>query len=54
MTKELGFIHYISAIKVFRAWFAQGIISNEELSKIETIIADKYGLSSRSIYRQNA
>jgi hypothetical protein len=39
---------------VFKRWIAMGIIREDELIKIEATIAEKYGLSKRSIYRQNA
>ncbi|MHB1652328.1 MAG: SHOCT domain-containing protein [Desulfitobacteriaceae bacterium] len=51
MSKEQAIIHYRTAMTVFRKWLAEGIITEEELSKIDTIIAQKYGLSSCSIYR---
>ncbi|NLH45667.1 MAG: hypothetical protein GX451_06045 [Acholeplasmataceae bacterium] len=51
MSKERGIIYYRTALAVFRKWLAEGIITEEELTKIETIIAQKYGLSSCSIYR---
>ena len=51
MNKERAIIHYTTALTVFRKWLAEGIITEEELAKIETIIAEKYGLSSCSIYR---
>ncbi|NLW73755.1 MAG: hypothetical protein GX057_02505 [Clostridiales bacterium] len=51
MSKERTIIHYTVALTVFRKWLAEGIITEEELTKIETIIAEKYGLSSCSIYR---
>ena len=51
MNKERGIIYYTAALAVFRKWLAEGIITEEELAKIETIIAEKYGLSSCSIYR---
>ncbi len=51
MNKERGIIYYTAALAVFRKWLAEGIITEEELIKIETMIAEKYGLSSCSIYR---
>jgi len=54
MSKALAVIHYAAAMAVFRKWVAAGIISEDELIHIETIIASKYGLSKRSIYRQKA
>jgi uncharacterized membrane protein len=54
MSKEQAIIHYKTATAVFRKWLADGHITEEELTQIDTIIAGKYGLSSCSIYRQNA
>ncbi len=51
MSKEQAIIHYRTAMSVFRRWLDEGIICEEELSKIETIVAQKYGLLSCSIYR---
>jgi hypothetical protein len=54
MDKALAIIHYTAALAVFKKWLEVGIIHDDELIKIETAIAEKYGLSFRSIYRQNA
>ncbi|MDP3486516.1 MAG: hypothetical protein Q8S19_01105 [Bacillota bacterium] len=54
MSKEQAIIHYKTAVAVFRKWLAEGIISEEELAKVDAAIADKYGLHPCSIYRQNA
>jgi hypothetical protein len=51
MSKEQAIIHCRTAMSVFKKWLDAGIITEEELSKIETIIAKKYGLSPCSIYR---
>jgi len=51
MSKEQAIIHYRTAVAVFRKWLAEGIITEDELLKIDTLIAQKYGLSSCSIYR---
>ncbi|MBS3885674.1 MAG: hypothetical protein KGZ56_01305 [Dethiobacter sp.] len=51
MSKQQAIIHYRTAIAVFRVWLAEGIITEEELTKIDIIIAQKYSLSSCSIYR---
>ncbi|MDD2459244.1 MAG: hypothetical protein PHQ83_12140 [Eubacteriales bacterium] len=52
MSKELAVIHYQTAISIFKTWVSRGIISEEELLTIDTIIAQKYGLSFDSIYRR--
>jgi hypothetical protein len=54
MSKALAVIHYTATMAVFKKWLALGIIHEDELIKIETTIAEKYGLPRRSIYRQNA
>lgn len=51
MNKELAIIHYKATMAVLKRWLAEGIICEYELMKIDTIIANKYGLSSCSIYR---
>ena len=51
MSKSREIIHYRAAMFVFNKWFDQGIINQEELLKIDAIIAGKYGLPLGSIYR---
>jgi len=52
-SKALAVIYYTATMAVFNRWLAAGIIREDELIKIEATIAQKYGLSERSIYRQN-
>jgi len=47
-------ICYKATISAFEQWHASGFISEAELRQIDTIIAEKYGISSRSIYRNFA
>lgn len=51
MNRNQAIIHYRTAMVVFKKWLDQGIITETELQKIATVIAEKYGLSSGSIYR---
>lgn len=51
MSKIQAIIHYQTAMSVFKKWLEEEIIRNEDFIKIEAIIAEKYGLTSRSIYR---
>jgi len=51
MSKELAIIHYRTAVSIFKSWVTKGIISEDELLTIDTMIAQKYGLSFDSIYR---
>ncbi len=50
MTKEEAILRYKAAMAVFTKWLTSGVITNEEMSAIETKLSQKYGLSSRSIY----
>ena len=52
MDKTEAVIRYRAAMAVFRRWLSEGFISQEELKIICTMTADKYGLSSCSIYRE--
>jgi hypothetical protein len=51
MLREQAIIHYRAAISIFKEWLDQGIITEEDLLKIEEIVAEKYDLPSGSIYR---
>ena len=44
-------IHYRAAVCIFQKWRDLGLISGEELLKISSLIAEKYGLPKSSIYR---
>jgi uncharacterized tellurite resistance protein B-like protein len=53
MSKQEAILRYKTSMTAFKKWAADGVISEEELSAIDTIIADKYGVSLSSIYREN-
>lgn len=53
MSKEQVLVHYRTALSVFRKWFAEGVITEEELLKIDALVAEKYGLPPRSIHRES-
>ncbi len=42
---------YQTAMAMARKMLSQGIITEKEYAKIDTIIAKKYGISSCSIFR---
>ncbi len=44
---------YKAAMNLAGDMLRQGIISEEEYRKIDTIIAEKYGISLCSIFREN-
>ncbi len=54
MNKESAVISYAATMAVFKKWLAMGVIGEDEWIILEKTIAEKYGLSFRSIYRQNA
>ena len=54
MTKQEAVNHYNAASSVFIKWLADGLISKDEYAQIDKMIANKYHLSSCSIYRRNA
>jgi len=51
MSKELALIHYRTTMTIFQKLVDSGILTKEELIDIDTVIGEKYGLSSFSIYR---
>ena len=44
-------IAYQMAMSIARSMLSQGIITEEEYRKIDTIMAEKYGLFSGTIFR---
>lgn len=46
-------LRYKTAMSVFMKWYADALISDEELLTIDTMIAEKYRLPLYSIYRTN-
>ena len=53
MSKEDGILRYKTAMAVFKNWLAEGVLSDADLVEIDTILAQKYGLSSCSIFLEN-
>ena len=53
MSREDAILRYKASMTVFKNWLAAGMISDDELLKIDTILAHKYGLSSCSIFLEN-
>jgi hypothetical protein len=53
MSKEEGVIRYKTAMSIFKKWLADGVITSADLLAIDTKLAEKYGLSSGSIHREN-
>ena len=53
MSKGDAILRYKTAMSIFKNWLATGIISATDLLEINTILAQKYGLSSCSIFLEN-
>ncbi|MFY9395495.1 MAG: SHOCT domain-containing protein [Saccharofermentanales bacterium] len=53
MNKDEAILRYKSAMAVFKNWHSEGVISGDDLQAIDTMLAQKYGLSSCSIFLEN-
>lgn len=53
MSKEDAVLRYKTAMAVFKSWLAASVISDADLMEINTILGQKYGLSSCSIFLEN-
>ena len=53
MNKEDAILRYKVSMAVFKDWLASGVISAADLLEINTSLAQKYGLSTRSIFLEN-
>ena len=53
MSKDEAILRYKSAMAVFKSWLSEGVISNDDLLEIDTMLAQTYGLSSCSIFLEN-
>jgi hypothetical protein len=49
--KRTAVMLYKATLSVFKKWLVQGLITQADYDVIDTIVAEKYGLSSCSIYR---
>lgn len=53
MSKGEAILRYKAAMVVFKNWLVDGLITADDLSVINIKLAQKYGLSSRSIYLEH-
>ncbi len=53
MNRDEAILRYKTAMAVFKTWLANGAISDDDLQAINAVIAQKYGLSSSSIFLEN-
>jgi len=52
MPKSEAILHYTTSMAMFKKWKVGGIITEDDLQKIEAVLASKYGLTAGSIYRE--
>ena len=53
MNNADAILRYKTSMAVFKQWRDTGIISDDDLRAIDTVIAQKYGLSMRSIFLEH-
>ena len=53
MYDETDLMKYKAAMHMVRRWLKVGIINADDYAQIDTIIAEKFGIPSRSIWREN-
>lgn len=54
MDENRALMCYVTAMQIVGDWLTQGLISGENYSQIDTIMAEKFGVSTRSIWRRNS
>lgn len=52
MDDEKLLMCYQTAMRIARQWLSSGLITAEDYKKFDTIIAEKFGVSARSIWRE--
>ena len=53
MSKYDAILRYKTSMSIFKKWLADGVITEADLLAVNAILAEKYGLSSRSIFLEN-
>ncbi len=51
MADEKALLCYQAAMHIARKWLSSGLITAEDCEKFDTITAEKFGVSARSIWR---
>lgn len=52
MDDEKLIMCYQAAMRIARQWLSSGLITAKDYKKFDTIIAEKFGVSARSIWRE--
>jgi hypothetical protein len=53
MNKYEAIFRYKASMALFHRWLSEGVISTSDLAAMDAALAQKYGLSNKSIYREN-
>lgn len=53
MSKDERILRYKASMAMFKSWHSNGAITADDLEKLSTKLAEKYGLSSYSIFLEN-
>lgn len=51
MAEEKDLMCYQATMRIARQWLGSGLITKEDYKKFDTIIAEKFGVSAYSIWR---
>ena len=51
MADEKALMYYQSTMRIARQWLGSGLINEGDYEEIDTIVAEKFGVSARSIWR---
>ena len=51
MADDKALMYYQSTMRIARQWLGSGLITAEDYEKFDTIVAEKFGVSARSIWR---
>ena len=51
MADDKALMYYQSTMRIAQQWLGSGLITAEDYEKFDTIVAEKFGVSARSIWR---
>jgi len=51
MADDKALMYYLSTMRIARQWLGSGLITDSDYEKFDTIVAEKFGVSARSIWR---
>ncbi len=51
MADEKALMSYQATMRIAKQWLGSGLITEDDYEKFDTIVAEKFGVSARSIWR---